>query len=53
MCGMGEGSRKGLTPVADVTTFDDGTPVAADNGTDQVGLSRIATLREVSEIKSK
>ena len=50
VCGMGEGRGEGLTPVGDVTTFNDRAPIATDDGTDQVGLARIAALREVSEV---
>ena len=47
---MGEGRGEGLAPVGDVTTFNDRTPIATDNGTDQMGLARVAALCEVSEI---
>jgi len=52
VCGVGKSRGKSFAPVADVTTFDDRTPVAADDGTDQVGLARLAALSEVSEIQN-
>ena len=46
-CGMRQRSSQSFFPIIHVAAFDNWTPIAGGNGTDQVGLARFTAFGEV------